>query len=101
MNRTQFWILIAGSALLVVFLLLQIIFSRSYQFEQGRALAAQQIVTEGRAAYSRWRQLAGRVYQVANQNQDQGLKDLLTRQQITVTNAPSATPPESNSSSGR
>lgn len=100
MNRPQFWILIAGSTLLVLALLLQVICARSAQYAQGRALAASQFVNQGRAADTQLQQLAMRIYQVGNQNNDQALKDLLTRQRIIInnpTNATSAAAPEATS----
>ena len=84
MNRNQFWVLITGSCLVVLFLFLQVFLSRQAQYAQARLIAAQQVVTEGRNCDVRLRQLATRIYQVSTQTQDQALKDLLTRQQISV-----------------
>lgn len=85
MNRNQYWVLLAGSCLVVLFLVLQIISAHSAQYAQARVMAAQQVITEGRSCDARMRQLAARVYQVSQQTQDQGLKDLLVRQQISFT----------------
>jgi hypothetical protein len=41
-------------------------------------------VSEGQSFDLHVRQVAARIYQVSQQTQDQGLKDLLTRQQITI-----------------
>jgi hypothetical protein len=84
MKRYQYWILLAGSCLVFVLLLLQVIFEREGQYARVQVLQAQQVINEGRTCDTRIRQLANRIYQLSLQNQDQGLKDLLTRQQITV-----------------
>jgi hypothetical protein len=84
MKRYQFWTLVACSSLVVLLLLLQVIFERAGQVARIQVLQAQQIIANGRTCDTRIRQLANRIYQVSLQNNDQGLKDLLTRQQITV-----------------
>jgi hypothetical protein len=84
MKPYQYWTLIVGSCLVFVLLFLQIIFEREAQYARVQVLTAQQVISEGRTCDTRIRQLANRIYQVSVQNQDQGLKDLLTRQQITV-----------------
>jgi hypothetical protein len=90
MNRLQFWILIAGSSLVVIFLGLQALFVHQAQHVQGQVVAAQQEVAKGRSSENVLRQLIGRIYQVSQQTQDQGLKDLLTRQQISISPGPAA-----------
>jgi hypothetical protein len=84
MTRIQFWFLTVASAVLVLLLLLQVLLARDAQYAQARVLQAQQVVTQGRASDAQLRQLASRVYQVSQQTQDQGLKDLLVRQHIFV-----------------
>ena len=84
MKRYQYWTLLVGSSLVVVLLLLQVVFERAAQYARVQVLQAQQVISEGRTCDTRIRQLANRIYQLSLQNQDQGLKDLLTRQQITV-----------------
>ncbi len=98
MTRTQHWILLAGSCLVVLFLFLQVLFAREAQYGQARLLAAQQAITNGRECAVRLNQLATRIYQLSIQTQDQGLKDLMTRQHFVApatTAAPvqPATPP--------
>jgi hypothetical protein len=94
MNRIQFWILIAGSSLVVVLLLLQSLFAHRIQFSQGQAMRAQEVVAQGRSCDTRLRQLLYRIGQVAQQTQDQALKDLLTRQGFTIkANNPEKTTP--------
>jgi hypothetical protein len=90
MNRIQFWVLTGLSSVVVLFLILQVIFVRMAQYEQARVMAARQVIQEGQQCDVRLRQLAGRVYQLSQQTQDAGLKDLLTRQQITVTPPPAS-----------
>jgi hypothetical protein len=92
MSRTQHSILIAGSSLVILFLLLQVVFARQAQYGQARLLAAQQIVTDGRNCDMRLQQLATRIYQLSIQTQDQGLKDLMTRQHFVTPPATNAAP---------
>jgi hypothetical protein len=92
MTRVQFWILIAGSSLVVFFLLLHVIFGHMAENAAVRVQFAQQVVAAGRSRDADLRQLATRVYQVSAQSQDQGLKDLLTRQHVTINQTPAAAP---------
>jgi len=85
MNRIQFWILIGASSLIVLLLLLQVVFARGAAYSQARNAQAQQILAQGQTCSTRLGQLAGRVYQLSQSTGDQGLKDLLTRQQLTFT----------------
>lgn len=71
------------SGLIVVLLLAQILLARQNNFEQNRLSQAQQIVTQAQGFQANLKQLAMRIYQLSQQTQDQGLKDLLVRQQIT------------------
>ncbi len=102
MNRIQFWILIAGSCLVALLLLLQAVEGRQAQVAEARMAATQQVISDGASCQVRLRQLVGRVYQLSQQ--DQGLKDVLTRAHITVRVAPSSgstssTPSDSSTSS--
>lgn len=83
------------SGLIVVLLLAQILLARQNNFEQNRLSQAQLIVTQAQAFQSNLKQLAVRIYQVSQQTQDQGLKDLLVRQQISFN--PSQSPDNSSS----
>jgi hypothetical protein len=76
--------------LVAVFLGLQAIYAKLSQHSQLEVVAAQQTIQEGQASEQRRRQLAVRIYQVAQQNQDQALRDLLTRQGITIKVNPQA-----------
>jgi len=91
MTRNQYWTLFGGACFVALLLLFQLVTSRNAQFAQARIMAAQQVISEGRNCDLRTRQLATRIYQLAQQTQDQGLKDLLARQQI-VSNVPPAAP---------
>ena len=91
MNRIQFWTLTLVSTLVVVCLLLQVIFAHQAQHAQQKVYAGQQLIQEGRLSATRWNQLVERIVQVSQQTQDQGLRDLLTRQGITVKANPNAT----------
>ena|SRR5476651_1029614 len=85
MNRIQFFVLTGLSSLVALFLIGHIFLVRQTNFEQNRLAAAQQVVSQGQALKGNLQQLALRVYQDSQKTQDQGLKDLLTRQQIQYT----------------
>lgn len=85
MNRIQFWSLNALSGLVVVLLLAQILLVRQSNFEQNRLALAQQALSQGQAFQGNLKQLAMRIVQVSQQTNDQALKDLLARQQISFT----------------
>lgn len=88
MNRIQFWVLVTLSSLVVFLLALQAVFAVFSQHMQVQAAYAQQAIQQGRAYDQRWRQLIERIAEVSQKSQDQGLKDILTRQGITVKVAP-------------
>jgi hypothetical protein len=104
MNRIQFFVLTGLSSLVVLLLIGHIFLTRQNNFEQNRLAAAQQVINQGQAFQGNLKQLAVRIYQDSQKTQDQGLKDLLARQQITYAptpegaNAPDATVPPSTSS---
>ncbi len=85
MNRYQFWSLTGLSSLVVLLLLLQTLLVRQASYEQNRIALAQQAINQGNAFGTNLKQLAMRIIQVSQQTQDQGLKDLLVRQQISFT----------------
>jgi len=72
-------------SLIALLLILQIIFVRMTNYDQALLLERQQFINQGEQSEVHLRQLAARIYQVSQQTQDQGLKDLLVRQQITIT----------------
>ena len=101
MNRIQFFVLTGLSSLVVLLLIGHILLVRQTNFEQNRLAAAQQAINQGQAFQGSLKQLAVRIYQDSQKTQDQGLKDLLERQQIKYnpgpeTAAPSETPAPSN-----
>jgi hypothetical protein len=97
MKRTQFLVLVSLSSLVFLFLALQAGFAIWSQKIQYKIMVAQQIVQQGRACDQRWRQLIGRVAEVSQKSQDQGLKDILSRQGVTIKINPDASStPNSN-----
>lgn len=90
MNRIQFWVLTGLSVLVALLLVAHIFLVRQCNFEQNRLTLAQQALTQGQAFQGNLKQLAMRIIQVSQQSQDQGLKDLLARQQISFTPAADA-----------
>ena len=94
MNRIQFWVLVTLSSLVIIFLALQAVFAVFSQHMQIQVAYAQQAIQQGRAYDQRWRQLIERIVEVSQKSQDQGLKDILTRQGVTVRQAPSPSSPE-------
>ena len=85
MNKIQFWTLNGLAGLVVLLLIIQIMLVRSAIFEQNQLAAAQQTVQQGQAFGNNLQKLAMRIVQVSQTTGDQGLKDLLTRQQISFT----------------
>ncbi len=82
MNRIQFWVLIGLSSLVSLLLILHIILGHLAGYEQARYSQAQQIVSQGQASQAILKQLAVRIFQDSQKTGDQGLKDLMTRQEI-------------------
>jgi hypothetical protein len=99
MNRIQFFILIGLSSIVVLLLLGHIYLVRKVGIDQAILNQAQQRVNQGQSYQSNLKQLAVRIYQDSQKTQDQGLKDLLARQQITYNPTPEgASAPDSSSS---
>ena len=80
-------------------LFLQIIFIRITAADQARFLERQRFVADGQSFDLHVRQVAARIYQVSQQTQDQGLRDILVRQHVSIApppdgsnNAPAAAP---------
>jgi len=82
MNRIQFFVLTGLSSLVVLLLIGHIFLVRQTNFEQNRLAQAQQVINQGQAFQGNLKQLAVRIFQDSQKTGDQGLKDLLTRQQI-------------------
>ena len=84
MNRLQFIIVTSLSGVVALCIFLQIIFVRISAGDDQRAREAQAQIQQGQLCLTRLQQIAGRIAQVAQQQDDQELKDLLTRQNIKV-----------------
>ena len=91
MNRIQFFILTGLSSLIALLLVGHIFLQRQATYEQALYSQAQQTISIGQASQAMMKQLAVRIFQDSQKTQDQGLKDLLTRQQITYTPPPEST----------
>jgi hypothetical protein len=85
MNRIQFFVLTGLSSILALLLIGQIALSYSVGHAQGEWSQDQQAVQQGNIFQNDLKQLAVRIYSDSTRSTDQGLKDLLARQQITYT----------------
>ena len=83
MNRIQFFVLTGLSSLLLLLLIGNVLLSLKVSNEQTQTAQIQQALTQGQTIATNLRQLALRIYSDAGKTGDQGLKDLLARQQIT------------------
>jgi len=68
-----------------------IFLSRQIGTDQNILAQAQREVSQGQAFQGNLKQLAVRIFQDSQKTQDAGLRDLLTRQQITFTAGPANT----------
>jgi hypothetical protein len=93
MNRIQFFVLTGLSSLVVLLLIGHVFLTRQTNFEQNRLAQAQQVINQGQTFQANLKQLAVRIYQDSQKSGDQGLKDLLARQQITYNPTPEPTTP--------
>jgi hypothetical protein len=91
MNRIQFFVLTGLSSVLTLLLLGQIALSYSVGRAQGQWSQDQQAVQQGGIFQNDLKQLAMRIYSDSSRTSDQGLKDLLARQQITYSPSTNAT----------
>ncbi len=85
MNKPQFWTLIGLSGVLLVLMVAHIFLVRQATVYQNTIAQAQQIINQGQASKQILEKIAQVVYQVSVDKQDQQLKDLMARQQITFT----------------
>jgi hypothetical protein len=88
MNRIQFFVLTGLSSVLFLLILGQVLLSYSVGHAQGEWSQDQQAVQQGNIFQNDLKQLAVRIYSDSSRSTDQGLKDLLARQQITYTPGP-------------
>ncbi len=96
MTYPRFLVLTILSSFIALCVLLQIIFVRMVQADELRLKQAELMLQEGQNCYGRLQQIAARVAQVSQQQQDQALRELLTRQNIQIkpnAGAPAAAAP--------
>lgn len=91
MNRVQFIIVTALSGLVAFCILLQIIFVRISAADELQLRSINVALQEGQADLDHLQQVATRTAQVAQQQNDDQLRELLTRQNIQVKAPPSST----------
>jgi hypothetical protein len=91
MNRIQFFVLTGLSTVLALLLIGQIALSYSVGHSQNDWTRIQATVQQGNIFQNDLKQLAVRIYSDSTRTTDQGLKDLLARQQITYTPTTNAT----------
>jgi hypothetical protein len=84
MNRLQFIIVTSLSGVIALCIFVQIILVRMSATDELNVQKAQATLQQGQLCYTRLQQIAGRVAQLAQSQNDQVLKDLLTRQNITI-----------------
>ncbi len=96
MNRVQFIIVTTLSALVAFCILLQIIYVRISAADELQLRAINGALQEGQADLDHLQQVATRTAQVAQQQNDDQLRELLTRQNIQV-KAPASAPAQPSS----
>jgi hypothetical protein len=94
MNRVQFIIVTTLSGIVALCILLQIIFVRLLGADQSRLRDTEQALQAGQNDFNHLQQIAKSVAQLAQQQNDQALRDLLARNNIQI----KASPDESNAS---
>lgn len=90
MNRLQFIIVTSLSGVIAFCIFLQIVLVRISANDDQMARDDQAKLQQGQLCFTRLQQIAGRIAQVAQQQDDQQLKDLLQRQNIQIKPAPAA-----------
>jgi HAMP domain-containing protein len=96
MNRIQFLIVTILSGIVALCIFLQIIFVRLLGADQSRLRDTEQALQAGQNDFTHLQQIATRVAQLAQQQNDEALRDLLARQNIQIKANPDAatsTPP--------
>jgi len=92
MNRIQFIIVTILSGVVALCIFLQIIFVRLSAADETRLRQIGEALQEGQSDFDHLQQIATRVAQLAQQQNDDQLKDLLVRQNIQIKdNGPGAT----------
>ncbi len=95
MNRIQFIVVTTLSGIVALCIFLQIIFVRLSAADEMRLRQYGEALQEGQSDFDHLQQIATRVAQLAQQQNDDQLRDLLTRQNIQIkdnTSAPAAAP---------
>jgi hypothetical protein len=85
MNRTYFFVMTGLCSLVTLLVIANIFLARSVGSLQGQTSVAQGDINQAQNFQTNLRQLALRIYQDAQKTQDAGLKDIVSRQQITFT----------------
>jgi hypothetical protein len=92
MNRVQFIIVTTLSGIVALCILLQIIFVRLSAADELKLRQVSAALQEGQADFDHLQQIATRVAQVAQQQNDDQLRQILSRQNIQVKGS-TTTPP--------
>jgi len=87
MNRIHFFVLTGLCSLVLLLLISNIFLARQVGYLQQQTAVAQSDINQAQGFQNNLRQLALRIYQDSNKTQDAGLKEIVTRQQITFTPA--------------
>ena len=85
MNRIHFFVLTGLCSLVLLLLISNIFLARQVGYLQQQTAMAQSDISQAQGFQNNLRQLALRIYQDSNKTQDAGLKEIVTRQQITFT----------------
>jgi hypothetical protein len=84
MNRVQFIIVTTLSGIVALCIFLQIIFVRLLGADQSRLRDTEQALQAGQNDFNNMKQVATSIAQLAQQQNDQALRDLLARQGIQI-----------------
>jgi len=95
MTRNQFLALTVSSIIVALLFLTQVLENRAAQSGSQDLTEMSRVVRNGQTYYDKWKQIALRTYQMSQS--DSGLKQVLDRQQITITPPPA--PADSTTSS--
>jgi hypothetical protein len=82
MNRIQFYVLTGLSVLLALLIIVDIVMAHKTSGEAAELSQAQQICSQGQQVAQNLRALLNRIQFDLGKTGDQGIKDLLARQQI-------------------
>ena len=90
MNRIQFFVLTGLSSLLVLLLTGHVLLEWQVARDQAVLNEAQREISQAQTFQAPLKQLALRIFNDSQKSQDQGLKDLLARNQISYTPPPAS-----------